>query len=123
MLKYKIIDSKENPKETVIEKSGVKVEITLGNMEAQYNKVLKLKEEVEAQILVDKAQVTNCETNYPGIENATEEEEKRAIALTLRKGNLTEIETYEKKLAEINEAIADYEAEIAEIKKQTGIND
>jgi len=123
MLKYKIIDSKENPKETVIEKSGVKVEITLGNMEAQYNKVLKLKEEVEAQILVDKAQVTNCETNYPGIENATEEEEKRAIALTLRKGNLTEIATYEKKLAEINEAIADYEAEIAEIKKQTGIND
>jgi hypothetical protein len=123
MLKYKIIESKEDYKDTVIEKSGVTVEITLGNMEAQYNKVLKLKEEVEAQILVDKAQVTNCETNYPGIENATEEEEKRAIALTLRKGNLTEIETYEKKLAEINEAIKDYEAEIAEIKKQTGINE
>lgn len=123
MLKYKIIESKEDYKDTVIEKSGVKVNITLGDMELQKNEVLKLKKQVEAQIEVDKAQVVNCETNYPGIENATEEEEKRAIALTLRKGNLTEIATYEKKLAEINEALADYEEEIEEIKKQTKINE
>ena len=122
-LKYKIIEAKDNYKDTIIEKSGVKVNITLADMESQYTKVLKLKEEIEAQILVDKAQVTNCETNYPEIIDATEEDEKRVIALTLRKGNLTEIERYEKKLQEINEAIADYEAELEDIKKQTGLNE
>lgn len=120
--KYKILEEKENPLDTVIEKSNVKVEITLGNMEEQQKEALKLKKQVEAQLELDRAQVVNCETNYPGIENATEEEEKRAVAITLRRGNLNEIAIYEKKLAEIVEALADYEKEIEDIKKQTGIN-
>lgn len=120
--KYKILESKEDFNDTVIEKSGVKVEITLGNMERQAAEVRKIKVQLEAQIKLDKAAVTNCETNYPGIEDVTEEEEKRAIAITLRKGNLKEISQFEAKLAEIDEALVEYEAEIEEIKKQTGIN-
>lgn len=122
MHKYKIVESKEDFNDTVIEKSGVKVKITLGNMEQQARQVRKIKEELEAQLVVDKAQVTNCETNYPGIEDATEEEEKRAIAITLRKGNLKEIGEIEAKLKDIEEALVEYEEEIVEIKKQTGIN-
>ena len=118
MHKYKIIEKKEDIKDSVIEKSGVKIKITLGDMETQYKRVLKIKEEMEAQKLVDEAQVTNCETNYPGIEDATEEDEKRAIALTLRKGNLQEIKELEAKLKEIDEACVEYVEEIAEIKKQ-----
>lgn len=122
MHKYKILESKENPKDSIIEKSGVKVEITLGNMELQKNEVLKLKKEVEAQIELDKAQIVNCETNYEGIDNLTDEEEKRAVAITLRRGNINELAKYEKKLAEINEALKDYEEEIEEIKKQTKLD-
>tara|TARA_R110000868_G_scaffold206236_2_gene454994 strand:- start:1024 stop:1398 length:375 start_codon:yes stop_codon:yes gene_type:complete len=120
--KYKILEQKDDSKETVIEKSGVKIEITLGNMERQAEEVRKIKVQLEAQIKLDKASVTNCETNYPGIEDVTEDEEKRAIAITLRKGNLKEIAQFEEKLAEIDEALVEYEAEIEEIKKQTGIN-
>lgn len=123
MHKYKIIEEKENFKDSVIEKTGIKIKITLGDMEKQEAEVKKMKTQLEAQLELDKAQVTNCEVNYPGIEEATEEEEKRAIALTLRKGNLNEIAIIEKKLAEIEEALKDYEEEIVEIKKQTGINE
>jgi len=120
--KYKIIQKMEEADDTIIEKSGVKVKITLRDMEKQASQVRKIKEELEAQLLVDKAQVTNCEVNYPGIEDVTEEEEKRAIAITLRKGNLKEIAEIEAKLKEIDEALVEYEEEIEEIKKQTGLN-
>jgi len=118
MYKYNVIEKKEDSKESVIEKSGVTIKITLGDMEAQYKRVLKLKEQLEAQKLVDEAQVTNCETNYPDIENVTEEDEKRAIAITLRKGNLQELKEIEAKLKEIDEACVEYVEEIAEIKNQ-----
>ncbi len=123
MHKYKVVEKKDDINDTVIEKSNVKVKITLGDMEKQAKAVRKIKEELEAQLVVDKAQVTNCEINYPGIENVTEEEEKRAIAITLRKGNLKEIEQFEAKLKEIDEALVEYEAEIVEIKLQTGLNE
>lgn len=117
MNKYKIIEVKEDEKDSVIEKTGITIKITLGDMERQLTRVKKIEEELKAQKLVNDAQITNCENNYEGIADVTEEEEKRAIAITLRKGNLKENAVIEAKLNEITEAIADYDKEVAEIKE------
>jgi phage-related protein len=118
---YKIIESKENPMESVIEKDNITVQFSLVSMTTQAEAVKKKLKELEAQLEVDKASMQNVENNHPETRNLTEKKIKEAHNIVLHTEFKTAVETITKQIEEIKQAFVDYEAELKEIEEQTGI--
>lgn len=119
---YKIIENKENPKESVIEKDNITVKFTLVEMETQAKAVEKRLEELKAQLSLEESSAKNIEENHPEVVNPSEEEIKKAHNIVLHIGYVKRAEAIKTDIASIEQAFVDYREELDEIEKQTGIS-
>lgn len=120
--KYTIKEHNDDPYRAVIKKENVVVEFTLAEVEADKKAAIKIKEQIESQIKLDEAQAQNVVNNHPYVLEATEEEQKRAVSITLYNGLKNKIEESKKKLAEFDKVFEEYEKEKKDIKEQTGLS-
>lgn len=120
MITYKIKENNENIKKAIIVKTGHEVEFTLER--AEYNQVdlLKMKKEVEATLNHHSLVVDNVLEHNPFIKDLTDEQ-VHAVNM-FYESNSVKKQCVEK-LSEIDEVLVSSAMEIAEIKKQLGIED
>lgn len=116
---YEIIDKKENPAETVIRKSGMVSEFTLGEMEVDLRLLAKQKDQLEAQAKIEEARCINIERTNPEI--AAMSEEMRQVIFIYTKAFSFKKEA-DKKLAEIDELMKEYRSEVLKIAMETGLS-
>lgn len=104
----------DNFQEAVIEKTGLKVDFTMAQVyaeKADYEKRLK---ENKGQLVLESAKVENISRNHPFLLELTEQQ---LFTTALFNECKTAQERATKNIAILQEAIADYEAEIAAINK------
>lgn len=121
--KYSISEKNDNPLESKIKKEGISVEFTLNQLIAEKQRADKLQKELEAQLKLEEAKAQNVADNYPFVKDVDEEEEKKAVAITLYKGTLSKIDEINNKLKQIADLNEEHFAELADIKEQTGIEE
>lgn len=120
--KYTIINPNEDPRLAVIRKENVSVEFTLGEIEADKRAAMKIKEQIESQINLDEAQIKNIEINHPYVLEVSEDEKKRAVAITLHNGLSNKVKESKLQLDEVNKVFEENDVEMADIKAQTGLD-
>jgi heterodisulfide reductase subunit A-like polyferredoxin len=115
---YKVLTNHEVPELSKIEKSNIKVEITLADtlQAIEYNK--KQIEALKAELELKKALVANVTTNYPDVVNI---DEKMQIACHTYYEAGRFIKIAEDKLVEFHKAQEELQQEVDEITVQTGI--
>jgi hypothetical protein len=116
---YTIKESKDNIKDSVIEKTGHKITFTFAAVEAHKEKLAKSIKELMGKREIELASMENVKSNHPKFLELTGEEMVAAAIYEKSREMVQEIEravsVYEKQLAE-------YEAEETEAKKQLNIN-
>ena len=115
---YNLVTKHEVPELSKIEKSNIKVEITLADtlQAMDYNK--KQIEALKAELDLKKALIVNVTTNYPDVVNI---DEKMQIACHTYYEASRFVKIAEDKLVEFNKAQEELQEEIDEISIQTGI--
>lgn len=120
---YKLKEKAENPREAVIEMSGKTIEFTLQDLEGNIKRAEKTVVELEAQAKINRAKMTNIETNYPFVLEMSEKDlftchmyqESKALAkVSEMKAEefKASIETDKASLAEIFEKMPEFKAEV-----------
>lgn len=103
--------------ESVIVKSGHEVEFKMGEVRDHMEKVKTLRKELEAQIELEKAKQVNVEGHHAVVQGLTEEDLAAVSIYYASKGIQKKSE---EKLKEVVALLAEYDAELLEIKEQTG---
>lgn len=115
-IKYTIKENNEIPELAVIEKSNISVDITLGetlkNIEYNKNGITQ----VEAELKIKKAIITNILEHHPDIDKIDEE---KLLAYYLYYEAFRYQKIAEEKLKEFYKAQEELNDEVEEIKKQT----
>jgi patatin-like phospholipase/acyl hydrolase len=117
---YKIIEIALDPKDSLIEKSGITVTFSLHNIEADVAYLNKALKEIEGKLGIESATMANVERTHPHIAAMTPED---LVAAFLYKQSSGFVTIAKEKIAEINKQINDYKMETEEIKAQTGITE
>lgn len=112
---YKIQTPSEDPKQSVIEKSGDVYHFTLRDLEVNQQQLGKGKKEVEAKRLYESARMTNVAEHHPEIPKMDPEERFAAFMYCEAEAF---VKACDKKLEEINAQLEADAAETAEILKQ-----
>lgn len=115
---YKIKESKEDPRESVIEKSGITSEFTVHQIEASIKQNAKTVKELTAMEQIESAKVTNVETNHPFVKEMTEADR---FAVHMYHEAEVKLRVIREKLAEFKKENDFDVTELEEIEKQTGI--
>lgn len=119
--KYRIVEEKEIPDESVIEKTGGVVKFTLAEIKAGLASLNKMKEELEAGIKLRDAEMKNIEGHHPEVLDADEKNVFTAQTLAFYTEKKKDKVKYEKKLKLVEEAIAEDSQAIKDIGSQVGI--
>lgn len=119
-IEYKIKEGSdsENKKDITIVKSGVSVEFTLGNIDADIEFLTKKRKELVAQMGLEEAKKSNVTRTHPHIAAMSEEDR---VACYLYQQSFAFCKVATGKLEEIDKQLKDYADEKVEILKQTGI--
>lgn len=120
MITYSIKEANDDIKQAVILKSGHEIEFTLGDVEYNQAQLLKSKKEVTATLNHHSIIVENVLKFNDFIKDLTDEQ---IHAVHMYHQSKTITKTCEDKLAEIDKVIVDGATEIAEVKRQLGIDD
>lgn len=115
MLEYKIGETAEDPQDAVIHKTGYTQKFTLREVENSIFANSKNLKELEGRVTLDSAKMTNIEQNHPFVLEMSEQDLFTAHMYMEAKAT---VRVCKKKVAELQAAIDDDTAEIAEIKKQ-----
>jgi hypothetical protein len=119
MAKFEIVErNEEDPAASKIVKSDFTTEITLKDNEDAHKSNKKGIEQIEAEVKIKKAIMTNIENNHPEIKDI--DEKTQMMCHTYHEASRF-IKFAEDKLEEFKKAQVDLEAEIADIKSQTGL--
>lgn len=118
MIEYKVKESAKDPIDSIIVKIGDEIEFTLGNIETDTAYLKKTEKELVAQIGVESASKANIERTHPHVASMTQEDLTAAYLYRQATGVLN---VANEKLVEIRKQLTDYDAEKAEIEKQTGL--
>lgn len=116
---YKVVEEKENPLDSVIEKSNLSVKFTLSDLQNDFERANKIIAEARAQKEVDGAAKLNISTNHPHVLEATDEEVQKAHALTLYRQYINKVKEAEQKIVDVENYFKGYYEELEVIKKQT----
>lgn len=115
-MEYKLSDTKaENIKDTVIEKTGVIVKFTMGELEGADAGMEKILKEITAKRDYEKAKMTNIETNHPFVLTLSEED---LFTAHMYQDSKNLVKMAEIKIPEFKKQLAEDAAEILEIKCQ-----
>lgn len=115
---YKIALENKDPLDTVIERSGIKAHLTLREVQDARRYNLKFKKELEAKIKLDKAKISNVESNHPVVKTL---EPVEIAAVLIYADALDSIRKCEKKIKEVDEGNADLEQTEKDIAAQVGV--
>lgn len=118
---YKVVEAKENPLESVIEKDNVSVKFTLIERESRKRELEKKIRELKAQLSIDESCAKNVAENHPEVLQATEEDIKRAHELVLYVKFTQEAQESRDYIKRIEDALEEWGKEYAEILLQTNI--
>lgn len=113
---YKIKEQSEE--KTILSKSEFEIDVPVAAIEQHIQYLKTKKKELESQIGLEKAKMTNYAENHPYILKMTPEE-RNAIALYDRAETI--LKACEEGIASVNQQFAEYAVELDEIKKQTGV--
>lgn len=113
---YKVKTQEE--KETTLSKSDFELDFTVESIESHIQYLVKRKAELEGQMKIEKAKMTNYTDNHPYILERTPEERN---AIALYDVAETMYKACEEGLEKVMEQFAGYAIELEDIKKQTGI--
>jgi hypothetical protein len=115
---YKIVEKKEDLKESIVKKSGFSIEFTLNDFlyNIQYNK--KQRKEIEAKVGIEDATMQNVLHFHPEVKDL--KEETLQAAYVYQKALLV-IKVGKEKIAELDAQIEADMNELKEISKQTGL--
>jgi hypothetical protein len=115
---YRLVQPNEDHSAAVIEKSGITATFTLAEVQAMQERNKAAKREVAAQLQIERAKLVNIESHHPKVK------EMAGIFLTavaLYKESLTYIAQAEPKLAQIDAAIEENAAMVADVIKQLNL--
>jgi hypothetical protein len=115
---YKIVKEATDPKESVIEKSNIKVEFTIYELEAENRTIEKYLKEFGAQKLLADAKITNIEDNHPWVKDLTEEQ---LFTAHMYQENQAMSRVMQKKIDEYEKAQIDSAEELKDIYSQIGV--
>jgi len=116
---YKVVSVHEAPELTKIEKGNITTEITLADTLGAIEQNAKGISQIESEVRLKKALITNVVTNHPEVLNV---DLKMQIAVHTYYEANRYIEIAEIKLKEFDEAQTELKKEVDEIKKQTGVS-
>lgn len=115
---YKIIEEKEDPKESVIEKTGIKATFTVYEMETEDLQLAKYLKELSGQKMLSDAKITNIENHHPWVKDLTPEQ---LITAHLYQEAIAMSRVLGPKIDSIKAGIVESAEEKIEIEKQLGI--
>jgi hypothetical protein len=114
---YKVVEPNEDYKQAVIEKGGITATFTLTEVEGMQARNKKAKAELEGNIQIRKAEMTNIEQHYPEVKDMS------GVLLTaayLYKEAQAYLNEAEPKVKQIDDAIAQNDAMVADAMKTLG---
>lgn len=118
MITYSIKESNEDPKKSLITKSGIEVDFTLESINTNKAYLDKRKKELEAELKVSQATMENIKRTHPHIADMKLEDLTAAYLYRDASGTA---DAAHNKIVDIERAFSDYDSEKSEIEKQTGI--
>lgn len=118
MLQYKIVKKAKNIEETVIECSNITNEFTIADVNYNITQLEKAKRELEPVIKLQEAKISNIVEHNPSVLKLTDTER---MAAHLYNESSIFIKEANKKIKEIDKQLKKQKADLAEIKKQTGL--
>jgi hypothetical protein len=118
-MQYKISKKNKDPKEAIIEKSGITSLFTISDIERHEEYLAKTQKEIEGQMIIEDAKADNVLRNNPFLSKWTE---KELHAAKMYFEAVAFSSTAKPKLKEIKDQIKMYKKEKEEIIKQTKLD-
>jgi multidrug resistance efflux pump len=115
---YKVVKNHEVPELSTIKKSNITVEITLADTLKAIEQNNKSIESLKAEMNIKEALKINVKNNYP---EAFDVDPKIRIAVHLLQDADKFLDQANKVMVQLEDANKELEAEVAEIKEQTGL--
>jgi len=115
MATYEIAREEEGDK--IIKKSGFSFEFSANSVTENLMRMDKLKKELTAQRGLNSAEAENISRNHPFVKELTKDQHK---IIYLYVQAMAKVEVCDEKLAQLEQAVNEEMAAIAEIKEQTG---
>lgn len=119
IISYRVVDEKENPAESVIQKTGMVAEFTLGDINRDLMLLAKKKDELESQIAVEDARCKNIDRTNPEIGEMSEE--MRQIIFIYERA-FAFVKIARQKVEEIKAQEKSYREEVIKIQMETGMD-
>jgi hypothetical protein len=116
--KFTVVTPNEDPTQAVILKEGLTAKFTLAETGMDTLLLEKKREEIDAEVRIQQATMTNIERTNPDVAKMSEAD--RQITYVYQKA-FAVVKVGKEKLAELDNAIAEIEADRADILKQTGL--
>lgn len=116
---YKVLEAKENPAETIIEKSGMTSQFTLGEIAVDLNLLQKKHDELESQMRIEEARMINIDRTNPEI-GAMSEEMRQVIFIYAKA--FAFVKVAKEKLNEIDAQVKEYNEEMEVIQSRLGLS-
>lgn len=124
MYSYKLKEVKENPLDSIVEKSGITAEFSINQLLEEGKRIEKKVTEIKGQLTIEEAKKTNVEENHPFVlEELSEEEIKKAHHITFHrqlKSNISQLNEY---ISRLENAIKENNEEIEKIKQDLDIRE
>lgn len=118
-MQYKISKKNKDPKEVIIEKSGITAQFTLNDIERHEDYLAKTLKEIEGQLAIEDAKSTNILSHNSFLVKMSE---KDLHACKMYFECMAFSSTAKPKIKEIKEQIKAYKKEKEEIIKQTQLD-
>lgn len=115
---YEVVKNHEVPELSTIKKSNISVEITLADTLKAIEQNKKSMESLRAEMNIKEALKINVKTNHP---EAFDVDPKIRIAVHLLQESDKFLDQANKVMTQLEDANKELEAEVAEIKEQTGL--
>ncbi len=116
--KYVIVEEKENPMQSTIEKSNVTVKFTLQELANNKHDYQKMLTQLKGQKQLEESKMKNIEAHHPYVLDFTEEQR---FTINMYYEAFAIAKVCGPKIAELEEELAYIEAEEKEIAEQVGV--
>lgn len=117
---YVVSKDDKDPLQSTIEKTITEHKVTfqMGKVKEHMENLAKAKKELESNIKINEAKIKNIEKNHEFIKKMSEQD---LFTCHLYQEQKAMVKGHQDQLNPINASIKEYETEIVEITKQTGI--
>ncbi len=115
MIEYKIKSRSESPEDTIIEKTGDSVSFSIGQIMANEAELEKLRRQLQAQVDIEAAKMSNIEEHHPFVLTMSEQD---MFTAHMYQGAKSIVLVGKDKIKQIEDALKSSAEEREEIKRQ-----